>query len=451
MMNPAMTTTGTGTAALHGVRVLDLTSVLFGPYCSMVLGDYGADVIKVEAPAGDSTRYTGPAQEPGLSAIFLGVNRNKRSIVLDLKQPAAIDALLRLVDEADVLMHSMRPQKMEKLGLGPAALCARNPRLIYAGLYGFGEGGDYAGQPAYDDVIQGLSGVAAAVGQQSGAPGYAPSAIADKTCGLIAAHAILAALFQRERSGVGQQIEVPMFESMTSFMLVEHFYGRHMRDASAGGDAAADDDVASASRQGPASTLTSTRHDARPTRASCQPAATPTLTSGYPRVLAPWRKPYPTRDGHLCVMPYTDRHWQAFFREAGRHEEASDPRFASIAERTRHIDVLYALLGSIIAQESTDYWLDFCQRFEIPAGRVNALDDLRRDPHLNRVGFFTDIVHEGHHYTFTRNPVTLSGSKVAPTMPPPLGAHTRDVLHEAGFSGEAIDQLFATRAAGLGG
>ncbi|RYF52704.1 MAG: hypothetical protein EOO27_27965 [Comamonadaceae bacterium] len=184
-----MTTTGTGTAALHGVRVLDLTSVLFGPYCSMVLGDYGADVIKVEAPAGDSTRYTGPAQEPGLSAIFLGVNRNKRSIVLDLKQPAAIDALLRLVDEADVLMHSMRPQKMEKLGLGPAALCARNPRLIYAGLYGFGEGGDYAGQPAYDDVIQGLSGVAAAVGQQSGAPGYAPSAIADKTCGLIAAHA----------------------------------------------------------------------------------------------------------------------------------------------------------------------------------------------------------------------------------------------------------------------
>lgn len=423
MMNPGVNSPGEGAAALQGVRVLDLTSVLFGPYCSMVLGDYGADVIKVEAPAGDSTRYTGPAQEPGLAAIFLGVNRNKRSIVLDLKQPAAIDALLRLVDNADVLMHSMRPQKMEKLGLGPQALCARNPRLIYAGLYGFGEGGDYAGQPAYDDVIQGLSGVAAAVGQQSGEPGYAPSAIADKTCGLIAAHAILAALFQRERTGTGQRIEVPMFESMTSFMLVEHFYGRHMRDASAGVQA--------------------------PPTASAGHDSPPALTSGYPRVLAPWRKPYPTRDGHLCVMPYTDRHWQAFFREAGRHEEASDPRFASIAERTRHIDVLYALLGAIIGQESTQYWLDFCQRFEIPAGRVNALDDLRQDPHLNRVGFFTDIVHEGHHYRFTRNPVTLSASHVVPTMPPPLGAHTREVLREAGLGGDAIDELFATRAAGV--
>lgn len=448
MTNPAMQSAGA--AALEGVRVLDLTSVLFGPYCSMVLGDYGADVIKVEAPAGDSTRYTGPAQEPGLAAIFLGVNRNKRSIVLDLKQPAAIDALLRLVDDADVLMHSMRPQKMEKLGLGPQALCARNPRLIYAGLYGFGEGGDYAGQPAYDDVIQGLSGVAAAVGQQSGAPGYAPSAIADKTCGLIAAHAILAALFQRERTGLGQRIEVPMFESMTSFMLVEHFYGRHMRDASATAQTAGDEGVA-CSRQHDSAPLGSDERDALPSVASGQNEAPPALTSGYPRVLAPWRKPYPTRDGHICVMPYTDRHWQAFFREAGRHDEASDPRFASIAERTRHIDVLYALLGAIVGQESTEYWLDFCQRFEIPAGRVNALDDLRLDPHLNRVGFFTDIVHEGHHYRFTRNPVTLSASHVAPTMPPPLGAHTRDVLREAGLSGEAIDHLFATRAAGVGG
>lgn len=262
------------TSALGGVRILDLTSVVFGPYASQILADYGADVIKVEAPAGDSTRHTGPAQEPGLAVIFLGLNRNKRSIVLDLKQAAARQALLTMADQADVLMHSMRPAKMAALGLDPDTLCGRNPRLVYAGLYGFGAGGAYDGRPAYDDIIQGLSGLADLVDRQTGAPRYLPTVAADKTCGLIAAHAILAALFQRERTGAGQQLEVPMFESMASYALVEHYYGRHLAD---------------------------------------EPGE-----AGYPRVLTPWRRPCKTADGHVCLMPYTDAHWRDFFIAAER-------------------------------------------------------------------------------------------------------------------------------------
>lgn len=425
--------------ALYGIRVLDLTSVLFGPYCSQVLADYGADVVKIESPVGDSTRHTGPAHEPGLSAIFLGANRNKRSAVLDLKHPGAIDALLKLVDSADVLMHSMRPQKMERLGLGPAVLCARNPRLVYAGLYGFGEGGVYAGQPAYDDIIQGLCGIAGAVQQQSGTPGYAPSAIADKTCGLIAAHAILAALFQRERTGQGQQVEVPMFESMVSFMMVEHFYGSHLVAATQTSDKPEADRL-----EPEPETESETENSADSLQGAPVPAA---VGAGYPRVLAPWRKPYPTRDGYLCLMPYTDRHWQAFFKASGRDEQASDPRFLTIGERTRHIGALYQILGEIVAQENTAYWLAFCLRLEIPAAPVNALAAIENDPHLRSVGFFTDVAHGPHAYRFTRNPVTLSASHVPPRMPPALGAHTRAVLIESGMSNSEITKLFDSKGA----
>lgn len=396
----------TATGALAGVRILDLTTVVFGPYASQILGDYGADVVKIESPAGDSTRQTGPALEAGLSAIFLGMNRNKRSVVLDLKQPEARAALLTLVDRADVIMHSMRPQKMARLGLDAATLCARNPRLIYAGLYGFGAGGAYDGRPAYDDIIQGLSGVADMMARQGGSPRYLPTIAADKTCGLIATHAILAALFQRERTGRGQAIEIPMFESMTSFMLVEHMYGRHLIDAPPEDRAA-----------------------------------------GYPRMLVPWRRPYQTADGYACVLPYTDAHWRLFFTHAGYPEDADDPRFASIALRTRHIGALYERAGAIVATQTTAHWLALCERLEIPAARVNGLDELEDDPHLASVGFFVDLEQNGHHYRFTRNPVTLADSQVPPTMPPHLGAHTREILREAGLDPAHIEAMLARGAA----
>lgn len=403
-ISPMTATPLSQTRALGGVRILDLSSVVFGPYASQILADYGADVVKVEAPAGDSTRRTGPAQEPGLAAIFLGLNRNKRSIVLDLKQPSAREALLALADQADVLMHSMRPAKMETLGLGPETLCARNPRLVYAGLYGFGAGGAYDGRPAYDDIIQGLSGLADLVDRQTGTPRYLPTVAADKTCGLVAAHAILAALFQRERTGRGQQLEVPMFESMASFALVEHYYGRHLRD---------------------------------------EPGE-----AGYPRALTPNRRPCRTADGHICLMPYTDAHWRGFFIAAGRPDLAEDPRFADISARTRNIEALYELQAGIVAAHDTAYWLALCERLEIPAARINRLQDLENDPHLQSVDFFVPLESAcGSRYRFVRNPVRMQHSQVPPAMPPRLGEHTREVLRQAGLDDARIDALLETGAA----
>ena len=391
-------------SALEGIKILDLTSVVFGPYASQILADYGAEVIKVESPEGDSTRNTGPRLEEGLSAIFLGVNRNKKSICLNLKDPQAREALLKLADSADVLMHSVRPQKMAALGLDHETLLSRNPKLIYAGLHGFGNGGAYAGRPAYDDIIQGLSGIADIMTIQSGTPRYLPTIAADKTCGVAAAHAILAALFQRERTGRGQFIEIPMFETMTSYVLVEHLYGHHLPGHS--------DEI------------------------------------GYPRVLTEWRKPYQTADGFVCMMPYTDKHWQTFFSQSGYPQHAADERFTSISMRTRHIAELYELAGQIVAKHPTSYWLTFCDKFEIPAAAANRLEDLESDPHLKSVGFFADIQNDaGHHYRFTRSPIRMDHSRVDPVMAPRLGEHTRQELINAGISTEVVDKMIASGAA----
>lgn len=398
---PDQTTTQT---ALQGIRVVDLTAIVFGPLASQNLADYGAEVIKVESPAGDSTRYTGPAHTRGLSAIFLGVNRNKKSLCLDLKQRCAREALLKVIDTADVLMHSMRPQKMKALGLDADTLCRRNPKLIYAGLYGFGEGGTYAGKPAYDDLIQGMSGVVDLVRQQTGQPRYLPTIAADKTCAMAATHAILAALFQRERTGKGQFIEIPMFETMTSYMLVEHLYGHQLPDTGEG--------------------------------------------TGYPRALTQWRQPYATSDGLICVMPYTDQHWQTFLIASEHPELAHDPRFATIAARTEHIAFVYESLGKIIATRPTSHWIALCDQIQVPAAPVNLLDDLEADPHLKSVGFFQDVVGpDGHPYRFTRQPVRMEHSYVAPALAPQLGQHTQSILAEAGLSANEVQQLIAQGAA----
>lgn len=394
-------------AALRGVRVIDLTTVVFGPYATQTLADYGADIVKIEAPEGDSTRYTGPAHEDGMSSLFLGVNRNKRSVVLDLKQAAAREALLALTDAADVFIHNVRPQKLAKLGLTPEILCARNPRLIFVGLHGFGEGGTYAGLPAYDDIIQALSGAADLMNRQSGRPGYFPTIAADKTCGQMAVHAILAALFQRERTGQGQVIEVPMFESTVSFLLVEHFYARHLRGEGHADEATADD-------------------------------------LGYPRTLASWRRPYATADGFACIMPYTDENWLRFFTTAGQPALARDPRFKDIASRTRNIAALYALTGAIVEQQTTAHWLALCASLEIPSAAINRLEDLENDPHLRSVDFFQTLTDaDNRAYRFPRAPVKLSRSSVATTAPPHLGQHSEEVLGALGLAPEVLRQALA--------
>ncbi len=385
-------------AALTGIRVLDLSSVVFGPLASQVLADYGAEVIKIEPPAGDSTRHTGPAAEAGMAAMFMGVNRSKKSVVLDLKQAPARQALHALLATADVFMHSMRPHKLVPLGLDPQALRSRYPRLVYAGLHGFGEDGPYAGLPAYDDVIQGMSGLADLMERQTGEARYLPTIAADKTCALVAAHAVLAALLRRERSGEGCFVEVPMFETMVGFNLVEHLYGMHFSPALSG--------------------------------------------AGYPRVMAPWRKPYRTLDGHVCMMPYTDAHWQRFFAAVGRPGLALDARFASQASRTENIAALLETVGAHVALHGTRHWLDTCRRLEIPAAPVVRMDALPADPHLRATDFFVQLddpsmgtVH------FARSPVRMDGASAPVAMPPRLGQHTAELLREAGWSDARIAGL----------
>ena len=332
---------------LEGIRVVDLTSVVMGPFASQILGDLGADVINVEAPEGDSTRNTGPAAEAGMSAVFLGANRNKRSVMLDLKKPEARAALQAILETADVFMHSIRPQKLAPLGLEPKSLLARFPRLIFAGLHGFAEDGPYGGMPAYDDVIQGMSGLAALTQMQGGEPRYIPAIAADKTSGLFAAIGILAALTRREKTGEGGFVEIPMFESMVAFNLVEHLYGKHF-----------------------------------------DPPLSP---SGYPRLLVQWRRPFKTADGYICMLPYTDPHWRRFFEVAGAPALAADPRFANIAARTRNIAELYEFAGERIAERTTKTWQALCLKLEIPATPVKSVDEIIDDEHLRATGFFITL------------------------------------------------------------
>ena len=389
---------------LEGIRILDLTTVMLGPYATQMLGDYGADVVKIEAPEGDSTRRTGPAVEAGMAATFVGANRSKRSIVLDLKQAAARDALMLLVDTADVLIYNMRPQKMAALGLAPAVLRARNPRLIVVAVHGFAEGGPYAGRPAYDDIIQGLCGLASLAEMQGGEPAYLPTVVADKSCALFATQAVLMALVARGRDGHGSYVEMPMFEAMVNFTLVEHFSGQHFRPA-----------------QGPA---------------------------GYSRMLSTWRRPYKTSDGYVCIVPYSDLHWRKFFAEVGRAEFLDDDRFRGMAARTRNIDALYAELARCVAMRSSAEWLATCERLDIPAAPYNRLGDLEDDPHLAQSGFFTVMEDPGMGSVVTpAAPLRFDGVNARPSLPPRLGQHSVEVLAQAGLPRCDIDKLLACGAA----
>lgn len=391
-------------APLSGIRILDMTSVMLGPYATQLLGDYGADVIKIEAPEGDSTRRTGPALEPGMAATFIGANRSKRSIVLDLKQAAARDALLTLADQADVLICSIRPQKMAALGLAPEVLRERNPRLVVVAVHGFGSGGPYAGRPAYDDIIQGLCGLASLGEVGGGEPSYMPTVMADKTCGLFAVQAVLTALVARARHGQGSYVEVPMLESMVNFTLVEHFYGAHFR---------------------------------------------PRLSEpGYARLTTRWRRPYATTDGYVCIVPYTNQHWQRFFSEAGRPELLQDPRFATMAARTTHIDALYRELARCVAGRSTAHWLAVCERLDIPVAPLRRLAELEEDPHLRETGFFISLKDPAMGTLVMPDaPLKFDGVGARPTLPPRLGQHTVEVLQAAGLPADTVQRLLATGAA----
>ena len=389
--------------ALDGVKVVDLTTVLMGPFATQQLGDMGADVIKVEPPAGDTSRNVGPARHRGMAGGFMHVNRNKRAIVLDLKQAAGRAALLRLVERADVLVYNVRPQAMARLNLTYADVAAVNPRIIYVGMFGYGQGGPYAAKPAYDDLIQGAVGIPSLVATVGdGVPRYVPVTMIDRTVGTAAVGQIAAALYRREKTGVGQAIEVPMFETMVPFVLGEHLAGH-----------------------------------------SFEPALGP---MGYSRLLARERTPFPTRDGYVCALIYNDSHWRAFFTELGQPDRfAADPRLADIATRTNHIGALYGMVAEIMRTRSTEEWLAFFERADIPAMRLNTLDSLYKDPHLAAVGFFETVEHPsqgalnlmGHASTWSESPPSTR------RLAPRLGEHSLEVLSELGYSDTEIAELLA--------
>ena len=391
------------TGPLAGVRVLDLTAVVLGPLATQILGDYGADVIKVEPPEGDLMRANGVSRVRGLSSIFLAINRNKRSLAIDLKRPEGIAALQRLLPTVDVLVHNMRTAAIERLGLGHAACAAINPRLVYCVATGFGESGPDAGKPAFDDVIQAACGLAGLLGDADGEPDYVPSLIADKTTGLALANAVLAALFERCHSGQGQFVEVPMFETMVAFTLAEHLGGR-----------------------------------------SFEPAIGP---AGYARLLAGGRKPAPTRDGHVALLPYTAAHWRKFFARVGRadlgEKYAVDDRHA----RNARFKEMYVDMAAITCTLSTAELLALCAELDIPATRIHTIDELPAHPHLQAVGLFQPQQHPTAGAIVAVRPTTLFARTPAElALPAPtLGEHSVAVLQEAGFSAAEVAVLQADK------
>lgn len=375
---------------LAGVRVIDLTAVVMGPYCTQIMADMGADVVKVEPPAGDNARYISVGPAPGMSGVFVNVNRGKRSVVLDLTTDDGKAALRALIAGADVFIHSMRARAIAKLGFSYDDVVALNPAIVYTNCYGYSRRGPEADRPAYDDVIQAQSGVAAVQKLLTGETTYVGTIVADKVAGLTALYATMMALFHRERTGEGQEVEVSMFETMASFMLVEHANGRMF-----------------------------------------SPPLGPAI---YPRTVARNRKPYPTKDGHVAVLIYNDKHWNAFVDAVkpawiGEYGKA----FSKLEQRAKQIDVMYGLIAETLLERTTAEWLELFRELEIPAAPIQTPDELFDDPHLNAVGMFETVETKHGPVRFPGVPTWFSRTpgKVAGPAPE-LGADTAEVLSHVG-------------------
>jgi crotonobetainyl-CoA:carnitine CoA-transferase CaiB-like acyl-CoA transferase len=389
---------------LDGIRILDCTTVVLGPWAGQMLGDLGADVVKIEPPEGDTTRQLGPARHPGMAAFYLGCNRNKRSLVLDLKQDLGRQALRRLAATADVLMHNHRPQAAARLGMDYATFERVNPRLVFCAMYGYRAAGPNANKAAYDDIIQAGAGLAALQQVVAGEPRFVPTIVADKTSSMAVGAAVLAALVARERTGRGQAVEVPMFETVVAYVMVEHLYGETF--------------------------------------------VPPVESAGYKRILNPHRHPYATKDGWLAVLPYTDANWREFCDLAGRADLRDDPRYATIARRLANVDSYYGELARIVATRTTAEWLALLERSNIPHGPVQSLEALFEDPHLAATGFWKTVEHptEGRLRmpdvppTFSRTPGSIR------RLQPRLGEHSVEVLREAGFAPAEIEAMLAAGA-----
>ncbi|MEB3049219.1 CoA transferase [Mycolicibacter sp. MYC123] len=373
---------------MRGVTVVDLTTMVMGPYCTQIMADMGADVVKVEPPEGDATRYISAGPAPDMSGVFVNVNRGKRSVVLDLRTDAGKEAIAALIARADVFIHSMRAKAIAKLGLDYDDVAALNPGIVYTNCYGYSRRGPDGDRPAYDDTIQAECGLPAVQQQLTGRADYVGTIMADKIAGLTALYATMMALFHRERTGQGQEVEVAMFETMASFMLVEHANG-----------------------------------------AMFDPPLGPAV---YPRTVAPNRRPYETSDGQIAALIYNDKHWNAFIA-AVEPSWASD-QYATLAQRARQIDTVYGLLAQTIKGRSTQEWLTLFRELEIPAAPLNSPGDLFDDPHLNAVGLFETVDTSHGPVRFPGVPTWMSQTPGRVGGPAPeLGAHTAAVLTELGL------------------
>lgn len=389
---------------LQGVKVLELTAVVLGPWACQILADMGAEVIKIEPPYGDSNRSLGASRNPGMAALYLTCNRNKRNIVLDLKQPEAREALFKIAADADVIVHNNRPQVMAKLGLEYKDFRAINEKIIYCGTYGYGKDGPYGEKGALDDSIQSISGIAWLTNMVLGEPRYLPTIVADKTTALNVVYAITAALYSREKTGQGQEIEVPMFETMVYYNMAEHLWGQTFVPAIG--------------------------------------------TAGYDRLMSYHRKPYKTKDGYIAILPYLDAHWKKFCELSDRTDLLDDARFLTLADRVANIDDTYEETAKTMLNRGTQEWLDLFGKTSVPTNAVNTLDGIIDDPHLKAVDFWQEIDHptEGR-LRMTRFPVTFSETPVENSRhQPQLGEHSTEILREAGYSDADIESLLGSGA-----
>lgn len=389
---------------LEGVRILELTSVVLGPWACQILADMGAEVIKVEPPRGDSNRVLGASRNPKMAALYLTCNRNKRSLVLDLKQEAGRDALLKIAKSVDVVIHNNRPQVMSRLRLEYSDFQAVNPSVIYCGTYGYGKDGPYGAKGALDDSIQAVSGIAMLQEMVLGEPRYLPTVVADKTTAMAVVFAVTSALYRREKTGRGQEIEVPMFETMVYYIMAEHLWGMTFEP--------------------------------------------PLGTAGYKRLMSHHRKPYKTKDGYIAILPYLDSHWEKFCRLSGRTDLLEDERFTTLTDRVQNIDDTYQETAKTMLTRTTGEWLEIFGDSSVPTIVVNTLEDLKDDPHLLAVNFWEIAEHptEGT-LRMTRFPVRFSESPASiRNLPPRLGQDSIEILLEAGLNQADIDAMLAAGA-----